>query len=132
MAGHAHSPDEVHPASYYLKIWFLLTVLLVISILGPELEIRVVTLITAFGIAFVKAYIVAQRFMHLDIEKTYIKYMLGTCLIFMLLFFTAAAPDVLKDEGDNWTKPSYGDDFVKLSHPEGHGDGHGEGGGAHH
>ena len=109
------SEDAHHDHPNYVKIWLILLVLLAISIIGPMFEIRVVTLITAFGIAVVKAYIVASRFMHLDIEKKYISYMLGTCLIFMFLFFTATAPDIMKAEGDNWTKPSFDAEFVELS-----------------
>ena len=61
--------DEHAHHTNYVKIWAILLVLLLISITGPMLEIRVVTLITAFGIAIVKAYIVAKNFMHLDVEK---------------------------------------------------------------
>ena len=32
-------------------------------------------------------------------------YLLITMLVFMLLFFAAVAPDVMKWEGDNWVKP---------------------------
>ena len=136
MSADAHAQ---HHHTNYFKIYLWLLVLLTISILGPMLEIRVVTLITAFGIALVKAYIVASRFMHLDIEKKYITYMLATCLIFMFLFFTATAPDILKDSGANWTKPSYDPQYVELSpgasgaHGDGHGGGHGEAhGDGHH
>ena len=90
---------------HYIKIWAILLVLLVISICGPMLEIKVVTLITAFGIAFVKAYIVASYFMHLNIEKKYITYMLLSMLILLLVFFFATAVDVMKFDGNNWQKP---------------------------
>ena len=96
--GHTHHPN-------YVKIWAILCVLLVISVIGPMFEIRVVTLITAFGIAVVKAYMVAKYFMHLTIEPRYITYLMTTMLVFMLLFFTAVAPDVMKYEGTNWKKP---------------------------
>jgi caa(3)-type oxidase subunit IV len=99
-AEHAHHDD-----SHYWKIWAILCVMLVISVIGPELGIRAVTLITAFGIAIVKAYMVAKNFMHLNIEKQYVVYLLLTMLVFMLLFFAAVAPDVMKWEGDNWVKP---------------------------
>jgi 4-alpha-glucanotransferase len=29
---------------------------------------------------------------------------MGTCLVFMLLFVAGTAPDVYKDDGDNWVK----------------------------
>ena len=64
-----------------------------------------VTLITAFGIAIVKAYLVAKNFMHLNIEQQYVVYLIMTMLVFMLLFFAGTSPDVMKCEGDNWEKP---------------------------
>ena len=66
-----------HGPSHYIKIWKILLVLLVISVLGPELEIKIVTLITAFGIAVVKAYMVAKYFMHVNIERKYVHYILS-------------------------------------------------------
>jgi len=97
-----HAAHEVN----YVKIWAILLVLLAVSIAGPTLEIKVVTLLTAFGIAIVKAYLVAKNFMHLNIEPRYAVYLLCTVLVFMLLFFAGAAPDVMKHEGTNWVKPA--------------------------
>ena len=97
--------EHHHPN--YVKIWAILLALLVVSILGPMLGIRAVTLVTAFGIAVVKAYLVAKNFMHINLEPRYITYLVGTGLVFMLLFFAGAAPDVMKAEGHNWQKPSW-------------------------
>jgi caa(3)-type oxidase subunit IV len=90
----------------YVKIWGILLALLAVSIAGPTLEIKVVTLLTAFGIAIVKAYLVAKNFMHLNIEPRYAVYLLCTVLVFMLLLFAGSAPDVMKHEGTNWIKPA--------------------------
>ena len=98
---------EHHDHPNYVKIWAILLVLLVISVLGPELEIKVVTLVTAFGIAIVKAYMVAVNFMHINIARRYVTYLVVTCLVFMLLFFAGAAPDVMQAYGHNWKKPSW-------------------------
>ena len=89
----------------YVKVWAILLCLLTVSILGPFLGIKLVTLITAFGIAIVKAYMVAKNFMHLNIEPRYAVYLLTTALVFMLLFFAGSAPDVMKHEGSGWVKP---------------------------
>lgn len=94
-----------HAPTNYVKIWAILLVLLVISVAGPFLEIQAVTLITAFGIAVVKAYMVAKNFMHVNVQKRFVAYMLLTCLVFMALFFAGTAPDVMKAEGNNWYKP---------------------------
>ena len=58
----AHS-DAHHSDAHYVKIWGVLLVLLVISIAGPEISPHLgaagiyVLLFTAFGIAFVKAWL---------------------------------------------------------------------------
>ena len=62
------------------------------------------TLITAFGIAIVKAYIVASNFMHLNIEKKYISYLLLTMVVLLGMFFFGTAADVMKSHGSNWVK----------------------------
>ncbi len=96
---HTHHPN-------YTKVYLALVALLAVSVIGPMFGIRVVTLITAFGIAIVKAYLVAKNFMHLNIEPRFAVYLLCTVLVFMLLFFAGSAPDVMKHEGTNWVKPA--------------------------
>ena len=97
------SDSAEHHVNYW-KIWAILVGLLVVSVLGPMLEVQVLTLITAFGIALVKAYLVAKNFMHINVEPKYVTYMLVTSLLFMLLFFAGVAPDVMKDSGSGWEK----------------------------
>ena len=63
---------------------------------------QIFVLVTAFGIAFVKAYLVAAKFMHLDV-KAICLVLLTTCLVFMVLFFAAVSPDIQNHSGDNWT-----------------------------
>ncbi len=113
--------SELHHPNY-VKIWAILCVLLLISILGPLAGIRIVTLITAFGIAIVKAYLVAKNFMHLNVQPRFVVYLLGTALAFLLLFFAGVAPDVMQDEGTGWTKPSF--EYHEIEHPEEKGDEH--------
>ena len=98
------STEEFHHPNY-VKIWAILCGLLVVSVAGPFLEIQAVTLITAFGIAVIKAYLVAANFMHLNVEKKLALYIILTALVFMFLFFFATAPDVMNAEGTNWEKP---------------------------
>ena len=104
MAEHV-THAEGHAPVNYIRVYQMLLVLLTISVLGPLIGIKVVTLITAFGIAVVKAYLVAKNFMHLNVQPRFVVYILGTTLVFMLLFFAGAAPDVMEDAGDNWVKP---------------------------
>ena len=46
--------------------------------------IRVVMLITAFGIALVKAYMVAKNFMHLNVEQPVIHYIMAIGVALMV------------------------------------------------
>ena len=59
---------------------------------------------TAFGIAIVKAYLVCTRFMHLNIEKKWVAYILAFMILMMVVFFAGVSPDVLKSTGHNWEK----------------------------
>jgi caa(3)-type oxidase subunit IV len=93
--------DEHHEHNY-VKIWMILVVLLVISVAGPFLEIQVITLITAFGIACVKAYLVVKYFMHLTVEPKIAGMIIITALAFMGLFYFGVAPDVMEHSGQNW------------------------------
>jgi caa(3)-type oxidase subunit IV len=99
--------EEHHDHPNYVKIWAILLVLLGVSVLGPELGIRSVTLFTAFGIAIIKAYMVARNFMHVNMEPRFVTYMLMTAVLFMVLFFAGSAPDVMNAEGTNWEKTSW-------------------------
>ena len=96
--------ETSHETSHYVKIWAILLALLVVSVLGPMLGIRVLTMITAFGIAIVKAGMVAKHFMHLNVEKRYIHYLLLVMLAVCVLFFAGVAPDVMMPAGQRWEK----------------------------
>ncbi|MFP6900256.1 MAG: cytochrome C oxidase subunit IV family protein [Opitutales bacterium] len=102
--------DHEHDHPDYRKIYYILLALLAVSILGPELvktldnRILVVTvvLITAFVVAVIKATMVAAWFMHLDIEKKIVWFLMAICLLCLLVFLAGVSPDVLNVEGDNW------------------------------
>jgi caa(3)-type oxidase subunit IV len=88
----------------YVKVWAVLVVLLVVSVLGSMSHIREVVLTAAFGVALVKAYLVAKNFMHVNVEKRWVPYLLIMCLLFVAILFAGVAPDVMKHAGQNWTK----------------------------
>ena len=94
---HVHHPN-------YVKIWAILVVLLIVSVLGSMAHIRDVVLIAAFGVAGVKAYLVAKNFMHVNVEKRWVPYLLIMCLLFIAILFAGVAPDVMKHSGLNWNK----------------------------
>ncbi len=124
-AAHADHGDGAAHEAHYKKIWAILLALLIVSFLGPKLGIRSVTLLTAFGIAVYKAWLVVKHFMHLTVQPRYVIYMLATCLVFMLLFYAGAAPDVMEHEGAHWVKvnPDAGQP-ERVLHPEAHGEHH--------
>lgn len=97
-----HDAHDAHAHPSYVKIWAILLGLLVVSVTGPMLGIRVVTLITAFGIAIVKASIVARYFMHVTLERRWVGYMLAAMITLVILFFGGVSPDVMKHEGHRW------------------------------
>lgn len=123
-----HDEDPAYEAPHhhpnYVRIWVILLVLLAISVLGPLFGHPIVTLITAFGIAVVKAYLVAKNFMHINVAPRFVGYLMATALIFMLLFFAGTAPDVMKLEGTRWSKPTW--QAANASYEAGHHEG------AHH
>jgi len=100
-----------HPS--YFKIYIILLVLFVISVLGPELSewmhlerplSLILVLVTAFGIAIVKAYYVLAHFMHLKFEKIYAPYILASMVFLLLVFFFGTATDSMMPKGHNWEK----------------------------
>ena len=100
-----HAEHGHHEINYFM-IYVALVVLFLISVAGPEVGeftgLRWITLVTAFGIAVVKANLVIQNFMHLKWEKNIMKWMLATSLILMFLMVAGISPDVMNHEGRNW------------------------------
>ena len=94
---HIHHPN-------YVKIWAILVALLIVSVLGSMSHVRVVLLIAAFGVALAKAYLVAKNFMHVNVEKRWVPYLLIMCLLFVVILFAGVAPDVMKQGGLHWSK----------------------------
>jgi len=137
---HGHGAhDEAAHLKLYFKIYITLLVLFLISVLGPVVgdlvHSKALVLITAFGIAVVKAYLVCAHFMHLNIEKRYIGYLLTTTLVFMFLFYAGVAPDVMEHHGRNWQNVAAQSEVQRAlkEHAEHGGDhgGHGEGHSGH-
>jgi len=102
QAQHAEGHEGGGHHTNYKKIYFTLVGLLIISVMGPFAGILIVTLVTAFGIAVVKASMVIRNFMHLKDEKRLMVWMLTTSLILMALMFAGLSVDILNHEGRNW------------------------------
>lgn len=101
-AGHGKDHAEHHHMDY-ITVWKYLVILLVASVVGPMFGIKALTLITAFGIAVVKAYLVIKHFMHLPLEKRFVAYFVGTAVIFMGIFYAGVSGDVMNHTGRNWS-----------------------------
>lgn len=91
-----------HDDSHYVKVWAILCGLLAISVIGPLIGIRILTIVTAFGIAIIKASMVARNFMHLNIEKRFVAYLLLAMVGFIVVMFAGMAPDVMVHQGPGW------------------------------
>ncbi len=110
MAG--NNPPEATHASHpnYVKIWGVLVVLLIASVAGPMIASATMSghvktafvLITAFGIALVKAYLVAVNFMHVRVEPKIVMFIVAVMLGCMVLLWAGVAPDVQRHQGVNW------------------------------
>lgn len=116
MAG--HSEDKGFFGNHYVRVYVVLLVLLAVSIVGPfvgeglnrQVEVFgrtfslgiVITLITAFGIAVVKAWLVIKNFMHLTIERVVPKLFLAASVLLLALFWGGVAPDVQLHSGRMW------------------------------
>ena len=93
---HVHHPN-------YVKIWAILVALLVVSVVGSLSSMRAVVLIAAFGVALVKAYLVAKNFMHVTVEKRWVPYLLMVMIAFVVILFAGVAPDVMRHSGLHWS-----------------------------
>ncbi len=109
------SAEAAHGPAHYKKIWVILVTLLAISFIGPFVGVQWLTLVTAFGIAIVKAWLVMKNFMHITEQPRFIGYIIATSLVFMLLFFAGSAGDVMNQKGDHWYKPQ-----VEIAAPAHH------------
>ena len=94
--------SEAHAHPNYIKIWLWLLILLAISVAGPMLEIPWITVVTAFGIAAVKTFMVAAKFMHLQFEKKMIWYLLIISVTFLGVFYFGVAADIMNNSGQQW------------------------------
>jgi caa(3)-type oxidase subunit IV len=99
------SESRVHHPNY-VKVWAALVVLLIVSLLGSMSHIRYVLLFAAFGVAVIKAYLVAKNFMHVTVEKRFVPYLLVMCLLFVVILFAGVAPDVMRHSGLHWSNDS--------------------------
>ncbi len=123
MAGSSTTDSGGFFSNHYVRIYLILMVLLAVSIIGPTFEILIVTLITAFGVAVVKAWLVIKHFMHLTIERVVPKLFLAASVLLMALLWAGVAPDVQLHEGRNWENVAAREAIERgIASPEGYGE----------
>jgi caa(3)-type oxidase subunit IV len=105
VVAHAAGGAAPHHTNY-VRVWAVLVALLAVSVAGPFLKVRVVTLVTAFGVAGVKAYLVGKNFMHINLERRFVVYLVAAMLAFMLVMLGGVSPDVMKHQGLRWENVS--------------------------
>jgi caa(3)-type oxidase subunit IV len=126
IEGHSGQGELTHHGNY-VRIWAILLGLLAVSVAGPLVAALIehrptalaLTLSTAFGIAVVKAYMVAKNFMHINFTQRFVPYLVVTMVLLMLILFSGVAPDVMKLEGRNWVKPAWIAANVEAAAPHG-------------
>jgi caa(3)-type oxidase subunit IV len=113
--GHDNHGHHDHTAHYF-SVFKLLVIFFIISFVGPFIADFLtdhmgvprifgflLTMTTAFGVAFLKARLVIVHFMHLPQEKPYVSYILQTALVLIAIFIAGVMVDVLNHEGQNWS-----------------------------
>ena len=136
MAG--HSEDKGLFGNHYVRVYAVLLVLLAISIVGPvvggalnrQVDVLgmqfslgiVITLVTAFGIAVIKAWLVIKNFMHLTIERVIPKLFLAASVLLLALFWGGVAPDVQNHDGRMWENDAAKEAVARGIPSEDHGD----------
>ena len=136
MAG--HSEDKGLLGNHYVRVYLVLLVLLAVSIVGPfvgeglnrQVDLFgmqfslgiVITLVTAFGIAVVKAWLVIKNFMHLTIERVVPKLFLAASVLLLALFWGGVAPDVQLHEGRMWENDAAKEAVARGIPSDDHGD----------
>jgi cytochrome c oxidase subunit 4 len=100
---------HVDPIKDYLVIWFLLLVLLVITVLVAFKDLGVLSMAVAMGVAVVKAGMVIWVFMGMRHSTRLMQVWASIALIFLFTMFLLALSDYLvpnrMDVGDTWQTP---------------------------
>jgi len=98
-AGH---DEHVHitPVDLLLKVWFALVVLTVVTVAVTRVDLGKLNLLTALGIATVKALLVALYFMHLRWDRPLNGVIFLTAIVFVAIFVGGALLDTLSYQAD--------------------------------
>lgn len=88
-----HHSGEHHSGDF--KIFAILVIALLVSLLLGWLSTNPLSIVVIFAIATVKAFLVLDHFIHLEVEPHYIKVLVATILIVLLILFVGLVPDIV-------------------------------------
>jgi caa(3)-type oxidase subunit IV len=80
-------------ARHYFVIWLWLLALVIVSVAAAALLPKLQAMILIFGVAVVKALLVARHYMHLKNEKAIIYAMVLVPLTFVIILLFGLFPD---------------------------------------
>lgn len=93
MSEHSNE-HHITPLSTYLKIYGLLLIFTIITVVIAQFHFGWLNTPLAMGIATVKVYLVMAYFMHLKYDTKLNKITIFTAFFFAFVFFTLTAMDV--------------------------------------
>ena len=94
----ANENMEYHGHPNYFMIWVLLLVTFTASLVMGMFFSPLVTVVSAFAVAFLKAYFVLDYFMHLKWEPKFFWGLLIFSVLVMVFLFVGLYPDIVPVE----------------------------------
>lgn len=91
----ATSHEESHAHPNYVAVWTALVVLLVVGIAVGFLKDPVLGAVLVFGVATLKALLVAANFMHLRFEPLMVRVIVLSALACVFVVLIALIPDIV-------------------------------------
>jgi caa(3)-type oxidase subunit IV len=88
-----HEAEHHHPN--YLAIWTVLVVLLVLGIAVGFVKSPVLGAVLVFGVATVKAFLVAANYMHLTFEPLFVRAIVLCGIAIVLIVLIGLIPDIV-------------------------------------
>ncbi len=89
------SQTAAHEHPNYIALWGVLLALLFAGIGAGFLGNHVLAAVLVFGVAFVKAWIVAMNYMHLQFEPKLVKIVVLGAICIVFLVFVGLVPDIV-------------------------------------
>ena len=92
--------EETHKEPNYIAIFGILVAAFVASVFLDYMSSSPVTVTLIFVIAAVKAYLVVMNFMHLKAEPTFLKWMVISLILVLVVMYIGMVVDIVYVFGD--------------------------------